>query len=144
MSVRNWGDTHAALAQMGTRPIWEGPLTALQRLFNVRDDVVNMFNSYRKTDKVRENSSGALFFSAELAMRSACRMEHTAAHIPHMYHHGDQLRCFHKASPCLYPTFYPKGEDPTGTFGEILLCEGVARVARQPRVRYPADLGMLL
>jgi len=45
-----------------------------QRLFNIRQDVIDMLNANGQTDKIRRDACGQLFFRRQLLMRGGRRM----------------------------------------------------------------------
>lgn len=72
-------------------------LNLFQSLLNVSDDIVNVFQTYRQTDKTAVNACCNQLFVSELTVSSRSRMQNAGAYISNMNLNACQFQSVHEA-----------------------------------------------
>src|SRR5437867_9705656 len=135
----------AALTEAGVRVVCifgEGKLlggppssanSRIERLIEVADDVVDVFDADTEPHRLGFNPGLALFFNRHLSMSGRGRMAGQRFGITDIHEPLDQLESVIELLAGLEPSLDPKGHQRAAAAAEIFLREGVIRTFREPR-----------
>ena len=119
------------------KAIWFG---LLQRLLDVGDDVVHVFDADGEADEVGSDAGLAELLVGELTMGVAGWMEDTAAGIGYVGDDADELQTVHKADGILARSLQSEGNNAARAVWQVLLAEDVIGVVGQAAVVDPRHL----
>ena len=108
----------------------------IKGLFKIIQDILDMFGSDRKPDRIGEDALIALLFLAQLRMRGRCGMDHQTFYIGHIGQQGKQLQMIDEAVCFFDPAADVECEDRCAAMRKIPLIKRMIRMIRQ---RWMAD-----
>ena len=116
--------------------------TGLKGLFQIREDIVDMFGTNGQTDGVGPNPLLAQCRFGELGMGRAGWMNHQGLHIRHVGQQGENLQMVDECLRLLGAAFDIEGENGGATPWEIALIERMMGMLRKAGVMNVCDLRM--
>ena len=116
----------------------------LQRLGNIGNQVLGIFQAAAQTDQVCTDTGGIQLLVGHLAMGGRGRMQAAGTGIGHMGLDGTQLQVLHKDLSRRSSAVQAEGDDAAGAARQVLLGQLIILVALQAAVFDPLDLGMRL
>ena len=117
---------------------------SIQRLLNVRNDVIGILDAHGEADEVRTYACFNELLIRELAVCMAGGMEHAGAGIGHVGDDSRQLQVVHKADGHVASALQTEGDDTARTVGHILLRQFIIFVAGQAAIVHPCHFVALL
>ena len=97
--------------------IKEGGSSLFQSLFQILDDVIDVFNADRQTDHAGMDAGSHQLLIGQLTVGRACRVQHQGADIGNMNHQRSQLRLSIKRTAASLPPVSEKEMTPLHPFG---------------------------
>ena len=124
--------------------IKEGGSSLFQSLFQILDDVIDVFNADRQTDHAGMDAGSHQLLIGQLTVGRACRVQHQGADIGNMNHQRSQLQAVDKAHSRLPAACQREGDDAAASVRQILLCQLMIWILCQRRVVDRFHLAVLL
>ena len=119
-------------------------LYLLQRLLEIRDDILGILDTDGQTHHVRRDAGFDQLLIGELTMGRGRGMEHAGAGVGDMDDDLRELERFHKAYSALFAALEANRDNAAGAVGHILLRNVVILIGFQPRIIDGLDLVMVL
>ena len=120
---------------------WSG---LVQRLSQVPQDVVNVFDADGESHKVWRDAGGQLLLGRKLLVGRRGRMDGQRFGIAHVGQVRKELQALDEAPTGLRPALDAKAQDSALSPGQVLLGQFVRGMVWQAGVRDPTHLGMTL
>ena len=112
----------------------------IQRLFDVRDDVLGILDAYGEADEIGAHAGFDELLVRQLAMRVAGGVQHAGAGIGHVGDDGGQLQVIHEADGHVASAFQTERDDAARTVGHIFLRQFIIFVVFQSAIIDPCYL----
>ena len=126
------------------RPSGFWGLYVFQRLGDVVQQVLGIFQAAAQTDQVGAHTGGFQLLIVHLAMGCGSGMQAAGAGVCHMGLDGTQLQVLHEHLGRLSSAVEAEGNDAAGAVGQVFLSDLVILVALQAAVLHPLDLLVVL
>src|SRR5690606_154999 len=114
-----------------------------QRLLQIGNDVIDIFDADGKTHHFRPGASGDALLVRQLTVRGGGRMDDQRARIADIGEVREQFEGLDKLDAGLVATLQAESEDRACTLGRIFLLQGMVLVVREARIGYPGNLRVL-
>ena len=119
-------------------------LGGTQSLVNVGDDVIDIFNTDGKADKIGRNTRGDLFFRGELLMGRRCGVYYKGFGIADICEMRQELDVINELFACIESPFDSKADNCPCPLRQILLRIPVIGMIWQSCVIYPSYKRMII
>ncbi len=121
-----------------------GSSEALQRLVQIGDDIVDMFDADRDAHHVRPRPRGDQLGLAQLAVRGRGGMDDQRARIADIGEMAEQLDLRDQLHPGVVATLQPEGEHRPALAAEISVGERLVGIGLEPGIGHPCHLLVVL